>query len=148
MSILSSLDIKFVLDGVFSSSKLIDILVRSGWEMNDYGKLSYLPLNDADDFVWKVEDINESSIINLSNIFIEKERLGETLGVVMTWRRSMVGGNFLLFGNGEVSIIFNINRKVVLGTNITDVNWYLERIFPSFSAAGLVVESFKYSEHI
>ena len=130
-----------------SSVELIQRLLNFGWALNYNGKVSYLPLGDNDEFSWRAESISSESLLVILN---EKEQRGELVGVVLTWKDSGIGGNFLVYNNGTLSISLSINRKLIedIKSGITDLNWYLVKLIPVFSRDGWQVESFGYEEHL
>jgi len=130
-----------------SSIKLIQRLLNYGWDLNDNGKVSYLPLGDNDEFAWRAESISSESLLAILN---EKEQQGELVGIVLTWKDSRVGGDFLVYKDGTLSISLSINRKIIedVEGEITDLNWYLVKLLPVFKCDGWQVKSFSYEEHL
>ena len=145
MSISASIDIKIALPDRVTASKIIIIqkLLDFGWTFNDYGKVSYLPIGDEGNFNWHIDNI---SVEKLMMILKEKEKRNEIIGIVMTWKETDIGGNVLLIKNGGISLCLTINRRVLVDSSITDINWYLVRILPAFCQDDLIVESFSYKE--
>ncbi len=144
MSIDSTISIK--LTNKISAVEIIKSLMTYGWTLNDYGKVSYLPLGDNDDFNWQSENI---SIDTLFDIVRNKELLGEMVGVMLTWEDSLIGGSFLF--DNDKSVMFNIciNRKKIIGYddyNMTNVNWYIERLIPAINSDRTKVEAFTYKQ--
>jgi hypothetical protein len=70
MSIEASINIKLVEltyeNENFSSIKIINLLLNFGWTFNDYGKMSYLPIGDNDNFDWKREEISIQDFVKVS----------------------------------------------------------------------------------
>lgn len=130
-----------------SSVELIQRLLNQGWALNYDGEVSYLPLGDNDEFAWRAESISSESLLAILN---EKEQRGELVGVVLTWKDSGIGGDFLVYNDGTLSVSLSINRKLIedVESGITDLNWYLVKLLPVFSGDGLQVESFSYEEHL
>lgn len=144
MSIDSTISIK--LTNKISAVEIIKSLMTYGWTLNDYGKVSYLPLGDNDDFNWQSENI---SIDTLFDIVRNKELLGEMVGVMLTWEDSLIGGSFLF--DNDKSFTFNIciNRKIIIGYddyNMTNVSWYIERLIPAINSDRIKVEAFTYQQ--
>jgi len=149
MSIAASIDVKLV---KYSSrcvvqKEIVQILLDYGWSLNDNGKMTYLPVGDNGAFSWVSEDIS-------TNFFMEtlqkKEKLGENIGVNLTWKNTNVGGSFLFFDDNVLSVTLTINRKIFIRKNnleVTDVNWYLERLLPPLNAEDLRIGHFAYEEH-
>ena len=146
MSTTATLDLRIALtNSSVATSKIIPALRGAGWSFDDNGLSSYLPIGDDNDFSWKREMVQENVLMD---ILRRKELLRESLGVVMTWNDSGIGGEFLFHIDGTVSFSLSINRKKLGGNRITDVNWYLERILPALLENSISVESFEYQEHV
>lgn len=152
MSISASIDIKFVQceNNSISSIAILQKLLQFGWTFSDYGMVSYLPVGDNDDYDWQRENISTDSIMKILSI---KEQKKENIGVVLTWKDTDIGGQFLLWNDGNLSINLTMNLKRLDGIdeinniNITDVSWYFARIIPAFIDKELSVESFSYHEN-
>ena len=107
---------------------VMQLLLTNGWNINDHGKMTYLPLHDNDMYSWQREPIDEDKLIG---ILTEKEAAKESLGICITWKDSNIGGSLVTLNENEVMLSININRKTIKlyeGEIITDVNWYLARI--------------------
>ena len=105
------------------------------------GVVSYLAVRDADDFNWRKDRISRDSLFEIVD---EKEKLGELIGVVMYWRGTRIGGEFLFHSSSAMSMILSINR-IVNSKGITDVTWYLNRLVPALKKN---LESISFSEHV
>lgn len=153
MSVSASIDIQFVQkeNDRMSSIAVLQKLIQFGWTFNDYGLVSYLPIGDNDDYDWQREDISIDSIMNIISV---KEQNRENIGVVLTWKDTDIGGQFLLWNDGNLSINLTINLKRLEGIDesknikITDVNWYFTRLIPAFKGKELSVESCRYQENV
>lgn len=148
MSISSSIDIYLVNNNktIISPIILIEKFLNFGWTLNDCGKATYLPIGDDGNYDWQSESISKDSLMAILD---EKEKLGEVIGISMTWENTNIGGSFLFLKNGEISISLIINRKSLGGMNNTDVSWYLTRIMPVFNQDdGILIESFSYEEYV
>lgn len=109
--------------------------------------MSYLPLGDDDDFDWQRDNITVDSLLK---VLREKEQKGELVGIVMTWKDTNIGGEFLLRNDGRIFVNLSMNLKLIesgMKIQITDLNWYLIKLLPAFSQDDLQVESFLYEEH-
>jgi len=129
MSTSASIDFKF---SSINLVNLISELITAGWNLNDYGKISYLPIGDID-FDWESEEL--MSIEKVINILKTKEVKKETLGIVLLWKDEGIG--IVLNGfpkENTVSLLLSINRKVIASTQLTDFTWYLERLSLSFQS--------------
>lgn len=147
MSISASIDVKLKEreGNIVSPMLIIKKLLHYGWTFNDSGRVSYLPLGDSDNYDWQFENIDTQSLIAILD---EKEKKGEVIGVSMTWKETNIGGSFLFFKNGEVSISLIINRKLLDNMRHTDVSWYLKRLLPVFNQEdGIELQRFSYEEY-
>lgn len=118
-------------------------LLASGWRPDDHGMLRYLPIGDDEDYDW---DATPAS--NLSSVMTEvetKARNGETIGIVLTFQSTLIGGEWLFFPNGDVAFSPSVNRKLTDGHS--HVDWYLDRVLSAFARAEAVnVESWRWEE--
>jgi predicted RNase H-like nuclease len=123
-----------------SSVQVIKLLIDSGWRMNNEGGICYLPLGDKDAFDWKADLLSENDFFDL---VLKKEDANEVVGVDLFWADTEVGVILLMHGNNKFSFGADIYRKTLAG-NITDVNWYLERIIPHLNNDSFVIENFQF----
>ncbi len=134
MSISASIDIKIYSKSNtrISATNIINTLVDHGWELQRNNKITYISVGDDDLFDWKEQCTSE---INILEIICQKEDLQEIIGVNIYWMNSDVGLSMLIFNNYEISFSLSINRVKIklIETDITDVNWYLEKLAPCFS---------------
>lgn len=81
MSISASISIQLGKKGneKIHAKELINTLVSDKWELQNDGKISYLPLGDDDDFDWQDDEI---TIKELLDIIDKKEKLGDRKSVV------------------------------------------------------------------
>ena len=144
MSTQVSLSIKLSRRGnnVLSSVQIIQILVNNGWNLTNNGKTLYLPLGDKDDFNWQEEFL---TTIDFFDLVKRKEQSNEIIGVGLYWDGTEIGGTLLLHQDHNISFSVSINRKILFG-NITDVNWYLERILPCLETDAMIIEHFSFSQ--
>lgn len=130
-----------------SAIHLINTFITGKWRLQDKGKISYLPLGDYDDFDWQ---FNEISIEELIGIVNKKEARGEIVGLGMLWDATDVGVQLLIHSELELSFSININRRVINSLNnenITDINWYAERVIGLLKESDYIVESFSFEEY-
>lgn len=144
MSITSSIDFTIADSVNATPTYIIDILHKQGWEFDLDSKKEYLPVGDNEEYDWQIEKLSNSA---LWKILKEKEYNCETIGIVMTWKSSEIGGSFHFWSQNSFSMIININKKITLEGE-TDVNWYINKIIPLLKRANLIIESFVFSEHI
>jgi len=144
MSVSSSIDIK--LAPIVSPINIITKLLEYGWTPDDNGIVSYLPLGDVDSYEWKRENIKFPDLLE---IIKEKMQGNETIGVVLTWKDTGIGGEFLFWNDGSVSINLSIRRKLIDSiSNITDVNWYLTKLITALNVQETKIVSITYEEHV
>ena len=135
MSILANITIHLTKNKAKQNSlDKIETLINAGWTLNDHGKFSYLPIGDQDNFDWHIQD--DISFFQLTEIIKAKEQSKETVGIVMTWETTLIGGTVLIYQNETISINLDINRKTIVFKDnyiITDFQWYLERLLPQLN---------------
>ncbi len=144
MSVSASIDVKIKVETKFFVLEVIKLLLAFGWCFNYDGAVFYLPVGDDDNFDWYSDDISDDDLLD---ILREKEKLGELIGVAMTWENTGIGGGFLFRSDGTVLLNLNINRRKA-EYGFTDVNWYFSRIIPAFAVGKLHIESIEFSEHV
>ena len=136
-------------DDEISWVEIIRFLLKNGWNLNDNGGMTYLPLHDNGMYDWQSEKINEEKLFR---ILTKKERLKEELGVCITWQDSQIGGSLLIFNDCKLLLSITINRQtaqICEGMVITDVNWYLTRMSSILSKKeGIVILATEFVEHI
>lgn len=147
MSISASIDVQLVENNNLSAIDIITTLLSNGWTMQDAEteKATYLPIGDVD-FIWQSEDLLFDEI---SSIINTKEENNETIGIVLTWKDTQIGGNLLMFSENEFSFCITINRRYIEfdGTiRLIDVNWYIEKIIPCFITKPFQIQAFTYEE--
>lgn len=142
---------------IASSIKIIAMLIDNGWNIQRHGSAYFLPLGDnGDDANWTLETIEAESLMK---ILEEKELRGELIGVLLTWQDTLIGGPLFLYSQEEalkhklhtpMSLGLSSDRKILVdyGFEMTDVNWYLEKLLPIFNQEDMRIEYFTYSEHI
>ena len=134
MHITISLSTKSILE-------LIEALLNNGWSVKDHSHISYLPLGDEDAFNWQHMAI--AAWPKIVEIFKQKEKNHELIGLVMTWKEANIGGEFLFFPDGQrLAVSWSVNRKVLKHcAGFTDHSWYLTRMLTPLLKEGLVIES-------
>jgi hypothetical protein len=140
-------NIQIYLGSTTSSSKIIDNLMANGWQLNDQGKISYLPLGDKDNFDWQIQQ--DIDYLDLLKIVKNKELNNEPVGIIMSWKNTAIGISIIIRKEGILSIDLNINRQDFALNNhyeITDFQWYLKRLLPCLDAT-FGVESFSFEQH-
>lgn len=115
----------------------IESLLEYGWSVNDYGKITYL-VND--DYDWESTDLSNKQLV--LNLVINRFRKNKITGIALT-NINLVGGIFL-FGleKNNVTILPNINRVKIIGTEFTDYTFYIQKLFPILKNCSMI----KYSD--
>ncbi len=159
MSVSASFDLRVVRSSgkeLASQIEIIKALANYGWSFFRGEYVCYLPYGDNDNFNWTAEIISFESFLK---ILEQKEKRSELIGVSMTWKNSNIDGELLIWGAEEARknkihtpISFNMaaNRKRFISQNnyeITDVNWYMEKLLPALNQNGMYVEYFSYEEY-
>ena len=134
-------DLKLIINHNNNSINAFDLLEKfmsSGWTLNYYGKISYLPLGDTD-FDWHYASMDEK--YKIIDILKNKINNQELVGIVITWNDTNIGINALFYPFLD-KLIFNIdiNRKTISSLDITDFTWYIEKLIPVILKAGLSIE--------
>ena len=148
MAIRTSIEINFSTfyqDNVIS--QLIQMLLDRGWSFDNPDKTTYLPLGHNNISNWATS--TNISYNELMEIFAEKDYKKEPVGIVLTWRNTNIGGNFIFQSNEKLSIHLTLNRKIMselINVEITDSNWYFTRLLPIFYENNIEVYNFSLSE--
>lgn len=128
-----------------------------GWNIFYHNCTRYLPLHDKDMFDWQVKTIAKSELYNLIE---KKEALNELVGIMVQWGNTHITAAILLYTQKKLiqsNIFYNVlfcidaSRKTFMENDIfeiTDVNWYLEKILPIFRNGSLMVEHYTYQENL
>lgn len=123
----------------------LEALLRAGWRPDDHGLIRFLPLGDDGDYSWRQAPAGD--LAHVMNEVREKEERAETVGIVLTFEDTMIGGEWLFFPGDEVVFTPSLNRRV--SGNHSDVGWYLERVLAAFDdGEGLQVESWRWEESV
>lgn len=133
MSVDASFDLSIIKNDIyhFSAKDLLSEMMCKNWNVVHKGKICYLPLHDTL-FEWTEKDISESALME---IVTQKEQKHEIIGLVLYWQNTDVGVSMLIFPDDKITFGLMINRvKLDVGLNmdITDINWYMERIICCF----------------
>ena len=126
---------------------VIEVLISAGWSINDNGHISFLPHGDNEEYNWEWCDVNKWDAV-LSTIG-KKEMDAETIGIVLTWEDTNIGGNILFWKNRrEVCFSLTSNRKKIEKDNLyTDFSWYLDKLINALCDIGIAPEKI-ICEHI
>ncbi|MBT2563782.1 hypothetical protein J7E50_21515 [Pedobacter sp. ISL-68] len=123
---------------------LIDMFQLSGWSINEYNVIRFLPLRDTD-FGWEYSPITEIETVYAQ--IREKEKLQELIGIALFAKDVSIGVSALFYPKLEkIVFIADLNRKTILNTDITDLTWYLKNIIAVLSQAKLSIEYIRCEE--
>lgn len=133
MSVSVSIDIALINNEVYkvTANSIIDAMLRQNWRLEKQGKSRYLPIGD-DLFEWAEHKIVEN---DLREIIKSKEINKEIIGLELYWQDTEIGVSVLVFQDYQVSFSPNINRiktNISDSLEITDTNWYFEKILLCF----------------
>lgn len=143
MSIQSSLDFQLVYGEGQTVIDLFECLINNGWNYSCNGKITYLPVGDHGDYDWQC---HQMSVNQLREIMKEKLLHNEVIGITMTWENTEIGGDFLFWPDGNLSLIVNKNRKILIN-QFTDVSWYISRILPVFNTGNIQLVGYTFEEN-
>ena len=139
--------IEFLIGKKLDSLKLVQSLVDSGWSYDDYGMITYLPLDDNDKFDWKRANLAE--YLKVAEVIEKKIKKSEVVGIVLTWKNTGIGGEFLFYQENGFLISLSSNRKTLAACyDYTDISWYIKRLIPPVIKAGYRIESVNWKEDI
>lgn len=139
-----SADIDFSLHedtGQFTNFDIVKLLYNNHWTFNDTGLKTYVPLDcEIGDF--NRENIKDEEVFKILAI---KQKSNENLSVVMTWKESNIGFILSFHEHLNFSLVLNINRRVT-PYQVTDFNWYLERLVPCLLESNLQIINLRCSQ--
>ncbi|MBA4538840.1 hypothetical protein H1Z61_17350 [Bacillus aquiflavi] len=143
MAIQASMDIYLneKKDGTYTYDAIFRLLKDTGWGNRESSLYTVLMPNDQDDFNWIDFSEDEQKVINILKI---KQELNEVGGIELIFDNSSIGINLLLYPECRISVIFSINRKVIM-EQITDANWYFEKLILSLENK-YFIESFEFTQ--
>ena len=142
MSIETSISIKT--SGKKAVTDLLESFNQIGWTLVDeQGKLTYLPLGDDDRFDWRNDHIGKDKLLNMIS---EKEKRGETIGVILYQKGTGIGVTLLAFNAKEILLSFNINRKNK-PKDITEREWLQKYIINELKNVGYPIATYTFEEY-
>lgn len=159
MSVSASLDllvISLITKRQITPTRAIDVLLKNGWNLGRDGYVAYSPLGcSSDPYEVVVKKVSEQLLMVELH---EKEKCSELINVTMFWGDTEVDIHILLWDEKSAQeqkittpIVLNMGERTKFLTSssyeITDVNWYLERILPAFAKDDMYIECFTYEEH-
>jgi hypothetical protein len=143
MSVDSGLEMQIETSEANWSLFVLARLNEFGWRMDDNGNVVYLPLGDDGNYEWTAHTPDAGE---LTEIFRAKVRNKETLGVILTWHDTQVGGEVRMDSSGRLAFSASLNRRCIANSSTTDVSWYLSRFLPPLEGTSVKVVSWKWSE--
>ena len=153
MSISASIDItlKDLNNTRCLAVEVIQILMNCEWNLHHNGDISYQPIGTKKIVTWEHRAITFEDLTKILKI---KEDAHEINGVIITWKDTDIGGDLLFWPKKisckTLSLNFNAFRptiKLQENYEITDFQWYLEKLLPPLNDA-FGVEYFSFEQHI
>lgn len=141
MSVQSWITVRFRASPRGGPVAVVRALIAAGWRFDDHGALTYLP-RAADIGDWRSSGPEDADAV--WGEIAARADAGETVGLVLTWASSQIGGEFLVKGDGELLLSTSVDRRR-LGESVTDVSWYLDRLRQPLAALG-DVEAWNWTE--
>lgn len=148
MSVSVSIDVclKDAKKNRYPTVDIVRVLMENGWRLYFDSVICYKPLGSEE---WSYGAIDFS---DLAKIFVMKEAAHESNGVMMNWQDTEIGGDFFFrpdeISDKTFSLLLNAERPTVSlypGYEVTDFQWYLERLLPPINDAfGVECFSYKY----
>lgn len=140
MSVSSCLKIRF--EPNQRPTNVLAALLASEWKGQRGEHWCLPPEGDASDWTL-VADADHDALLKL---LAERNGRGEPFGIRLGWRKTNIGGEFLLFPTCDLLFSPTINR-VLVGPRMSDVSWYVSRLVPVFAKpARCMVESWSWEE--
>lgn len=127
--------------------KIIEALIKSGWRY-EYGEVvNLLPVGHKDEYTWPGLKLSHDEFWSILN---QKEDIGETIGVSLSWEDTETGGTFL-FEQQEckrIIIMFSITYEIqkINNYDLTNVSWYIERIVPYIPSEKFYISEIVFKE--
>ena len=141
MSTLVTLDFQTNNPKNLSRPSIVKSLLTAGWSFDYEGAAFLLPLG-GDEYDWTRQEIDEKELF----FHLERKvKSGEVIGLTLTWKQTMIGGEFLLKTDDSISMNLSINLRMT-SSKIVDINWYLERLVPVLRQAGLEIICTEFQE--
>ncbi len=121
--------------------EILHVLQAAGWGNRD-GMTEYLPVHDNGMYNWQKAILLPEET---SAILCEKQRLHETIGVILYYRNTETGIMLLAQDADEIQFSLDIGRKTI-PDNMTDISWYLEHVVLPVKRAGFAVNHIEFNE--
>lgn len=128
---------------------ILELLLDGGWSATTGGHITYLPQGDDGAFAWRSAPV--SAWERVRSELAGKQRAGEGLGLALFWQNGPFGGTFHLdppHGNALTlwTVWYPERMRLLDAGGLTDHSWYLRRVVPPLSGAGIVVCSLSCSD--
>ncbi len=121
--------------------EILAVLQAAGWG-NREGMTEYLPQHDDGMYDWQKSNLSPEEF---SVILHEKQRLHETVGVILYYQNTETGIMLLAQDAQEIQFGLDIGRRTI-ADHMTDVSWYLEHVVLPMKRAGFGMDSVKFRE--
>ncbi len=121
--------------------QILRALRGAGWGHHD-GLTEFLPLHDDGMYNWQKAALSQEA---LSAILCEKQRLHETIGMILYYKNTETGIMLLTRDADEIQFGLDIGRRMI-ADGMTDVSWYLEHVVLPLKRAGIRISSVEFRE--
>jgi hypothetical protein len=146
MSHLAAFYVHYNANRSLSVIEIIKMYISQGWNLNDYGHISFRPLGDKDSYDWTTMGLDQ--VKELYEIIRKKIEADEDPALVLMWKKTNVGVLTTFFPKEKrIGFLLDINRKVYPKLpGWTDISWYLAPILNPLLANKVGVEKIEFSD--
>ena len=106
---------------------ILEHLIKCGWVLDDHGSFVYSPIGDVDCSNWQWSDEIPKDI---RETLLPKLLSDKILGVMLTWKKSQIGGSIVIYPSGKIIFSASINRRTMHKEQTSDVSWYVSKLLP------------------
>jgi len=146
MSHLAAFDIHYIANRSFSVIEIIEMYLSQGWNLNDYGHISFRPLGDKDSYDWTTMELDQ--VKELYEIIRKKVKADEDPALVLMWDKTDVGALTTFFPKEKrINFLLDVNRRIHPEVpDWTDMSWYLAPILKPLLTNKVIVEQIEFSD--
>ena len=112
--------------------EIVKMFLGMGWTYEYEEITNILPIGHKNEFSWPGFKLSSSEFWD---ILYKKEELGELIGISLSWQKTEIGGQFLLDSKVSNELVVTIlpvyDRQKKKEYDLTDFDWYLEKIIPA-----------------
>ena len=129
--------------------QLLTILLDAGWNLNDFGDITFIPLGEVECFEWERLPYNAANMGVVLALLQAKEQAQEPLGVALQWQDTHCGGLGFFRHDGTIAFSASINRRTIPDLmDVTDVHWYLYNLLKPLMDYGITIEYIEWTDHV